>query len=660
MFTAQTTRSPLTAIQSEYTYSYSGSSTGVSSTFLSTQNGSSNGTQSTGETIYKYTTHFSHSTVLWNGTGTAVTDYTTTTFKTTRAGGATSNRTTDASGGVTSINTASDTTIYDVTPTVPNTSFGGSGSGVTAGATTSTVLPDGFSTSTDTHQAGIVSGTFSETYTYPESTVATSTETTTQTAGTAVSELTTVYGSTTTTTAGSSTFTQTTSDYGFITDTRLAQSYASITCSARFEVIETAFWLDDSERAWVFTGGAGVQPLHSICSEASVSFTTGAATTTSARTRTVVATSDRITISRFGTTNSSATVSWTTSASASAAITDLTISDIPNSTSTSYGAVSPATTTQSTALILRGSFTTNGTNTETAYASETYAQVAYIYDSRVSVIPAFDGNGDATGFVTRSSQTSQYLLSTSGVSGLNFYQVAFSGATGAAAEAQGISETITVQLTWNGISLDNGRGVSLLAPRTPRGVRVYASSHQDSIFAQIGASGLGFTIPFTKFSRFQRGSVSGPLDTTYTTTDASAGNTRSYTVSIGTSATSNTARFISITRATVSTTQSVTSASFYNTIELTRRSRALSSNTSTRYILGGRQFDTRSEFAALHAGVIDSTIVESTTTHNGVLTTHSSYTAAADTSFLIAFKTIPGYSESLSGPGYSTSPKWVS
>jgi hypothetical protein len=540
---------------------------------------------------------------------------------------------------------------------VPNTSFGVSDSGVTAGATTFTELLDGLSTSTNTHQAGIVSGTFSETYTYPESTVATSTETTTQTAGTAVSELTTVYGSTTTTTAGSSTFTQTTSDYGFITDTRLAQSYASITCSARFEVIETAFWLDDSERAWVFTGGAGVQPLHSICSEASVSFTTGVATTTSARTRTVVATSDRITISRFGTTNSSATVSWTTSASASATITDLTISDIPNSTSTSYGAVSPATTTQSTALILRGSFTTNSTNTETAYASETYAQVAYIYDSRVSVIPAFDGNGDATGFVTRNSQTSQYLLSTSGVSGV---AVAFSGSTGAAAEAQGISETITVQLTWNGISLDNGRGVSLLLPRTPRGVRVYESSHQDSIFAQIGASGLGFTVPFTKFSRFQRGSVSGPLDTTYTTTDASAGNTRSYTVSIGTNATSNTARFISVTRATVSTTQSVTSASFYNTIELTRRSRALSSNTSTRYILGGRQFDTRSEFAALHAGVIDSTVVESTTTHNGVLTTHSSYTTAADTSFLIAFKTIPGYSESLSGPGYSTSPKWVS
>ncbi|GDX11270.1 hypothetical protein LBMAG57_30420 [Verrucomicrobiota bacterium] len=657
MFTAQTTRSPLTAIQSEYTRSASGSTAGWSSTFLSTQNGSSNGSQSTGETIYKYTDHHSRSTVLWNGTGTAATDYTTTTFKTTEAGGGTTNRTTDASGGVTNSYTTSDTTEYDVTPTVPNTSFGVSDSGVTAGATTFTELLDGLSTSTNTHQAGIVSGTFSETYTYPESTVATSTETTTQTAGTAVSELTTVYGSTTTTTAGSSTFTQTTSDYGFITDTRLAQSYASITCSARFEVIETAFWLDDSERAWVFTGGAGVQPLHSICSEASVSFTTGAATTTSARTRTVVVTSDRITISRFETTNSSATVSWTTSASASATITDLTISDIPNSTSTSYGAVSPATTTQSTALILRGSFTTNSTNTETAYASETYAQVAYIYDSRVSVIPAFDGNGDATGFVTRSSQTSQYLLSTSGVSGV---AVAFSGSTGAAAEAQGISETITVQLTWNGISLDNGRGVSLLAPRTPRGVRVYASSDQDSIFAQIGASGLGFTIPFTKFSRFQRGSVSGPLDTTYTTTDASAGNTRSYTVSIGTSATSNTARFISITRATVSTTQSVTSASFYNTIELTRRSRALSSNTSTRYILGGRQFDTRSEFAALHAGVIDSTIVESTTTHNGVLTTHSSYTAAADSSFLIAFKTIPGYSESLSGPGYSTSPKWVS
>ena len=657
MFTAQTTRSPLTAIQSEYTRSASDSTAGWSSTFLSTQNGSSNGSQSTGETIYKYTDHRSHSTVLWNGTGTAATDYTTTTFRTTEAGGGTTNRTTDASGGVTNSYTASDTTEYDVTPTVPNTSFGGSGSGVTAGATTSTILLDGISTSTDTHQAGIVSGTFSETYTYPESTVATSTETTTQTAGTAASELTTVYGSTTTTTAGSSTFTQTTSDYGFITDTRLAQSYASITCSARFEVIETAFWLDDSERAWVFTGGVGVQPLHSICSEASVSFTTGATTTTSARTRTVVAASDLITISRFGTTNGSQTVSWTTSASASATITDLTISGIPNSTSTRYGAVSPATTTQSTALILRGSFTTNSTNTETAYASETYAQVAYIYDSRVSVIPAFDGNGDATGFVTRSSQTSQYLLSTSGVSGV---AVALSGATGAAAEAQGISETIAAQLTWNGISLDNGGGRSLLEPRTPRGVRVYASSQQESIFAQIGASGLGFTIPFTKFSRFQRGSVSGPADTTYTTTDTSAGNTRSYTVSIGTSATSDTARFISVTRATVSTTQSATSASFYNTIELTRRSRALSSNISTRYILGGRQFDTRSEFAAFHAGVLDSTIVESTTTHDGTLATHSSYTTAADSSFLIAFKTIPGYSESLYGPGYSTSPKWVS
>ena len=656
MFTAQTTRSPLTAIQSEYTYSYSGSTSGASSTYLATQNGSSNGSQSTLCTIVKYTQRYSHSTVLWNGTGTAVTDYTTTTFKTTKAGGYTTNITTDASGGIAYSTAGSDTAEYDVTPTAPNTSGTGSFSTAYGGATTSTILPDGFSTSTNTHQAGIVSGTFFETYTFPKSTVATSTESTTQTNETAASEYTTLYGSTTTTTEGSSDFTQTTTDYGFITDTHLVQSYASITCSARFEVIDTAFWLDDGERGWVFTGGAGVLPMHSICSEASISFTTGATTTTSARTRTVVATSDRITLTLFTTTNSSATASWTTSASASATITELTISDIPNSTQTTVSAVSPATTTQSTALILRGSFTTTDTYTQTAHASETYAQVAYVYASRVSVIPAFDGSGYMTGLATRSSQTSQYLLSTSGVRGV---AVAFSGATGAAAEAQSISETITVELTRNGLSLDNGGGISLLAPRTPRGVRLYESFQQKSIYAQIGASGLGFTVPFKAFSLFERGTVSSPMDTTSTTTDESAGNTRSYTVSVGTSATNDTASFIFVTRATESTTETATSASLYNTVELTERSRALSSNSATRHILGGRQFDTRSEFAAFHAGVIDSTIVESTTTHDGVLTTHSSYTTAADSSFLIAFKTIPGYSESLYGPGYSTTPKWV-
>ena len=654
MFTAQTTRSPLTAIQSEYTYSYSGSSTGVSNTFLSTQNGSSNGSQSTGETIVKGTTHYSHSTVLWNGTGTAATDYTTTTFRTTKAGGSTTKWTTDASGGITFSSTGSDTTEYDVTPTVPNTSLTGSLSATYVGAHTATELVTGVSVSTDTHQAGIVSETFSETYTFPKSTVATSTLSTTQTASNAATQDTTVYGLTTTTTEGSSTCTQTTTNYGFITDTRLVQAIASITCSARFEVIDTAFWLDDGERGWVFTGGAGILPMHSICSEASISFTTGATTTTSARTRTVVATSDRITLTLFETSNSSATASWTTSASASATITELTVGDIPNSTQTSVSAAFPATTTQSTALIVRGSFTTTGTNTQTAHASETYVQTGIVQDSRVSVIPAFDGNGDATGFVTRSSQTSR-PASTSGVRSV---AVAFSGATGAAAEAQGVSETITAQVEWTGISAAGSTGVSILAPRTPLGVRLYASSQQESIFAQISAPGLGFTVPFTEFSRFQRGSVSSPMDTAYTTTDESAGSTRSYTVSVGTSAASNTGSFIFVTRATVSTTQSTASASLSNTHELTRRSRALSSNTSSRHIIGGRQFDTRSEFAAFHAGVVDSTVVDSTTTHDGVLTTHSSYTTAANGSFLIAFKKIPGYSESLHGPGYSTTPKW--
>jgi hypothetical protein len=198
-------------------------------------------------------------------------------------------------------------------------------------------------------------------------------------------------------------------------------------------------------------------------------------------------------------------------------------------------------------------------------------------------------------------------------------------------------------------------------------VRIYESFQQKSIYAQIGASGLGFTVPFEAFSIFQRDSVLSPMDTTYTTTDASAGNTRSYTVSVGTSATNDTSSFIFVTRATESTTETSTSAPLYNTHELTRRARVtdLYSNVPTQYtsrslwLIGGKQCDTRLEIAAFEEGVIESTIVDPSTTHAGILTTNASYTTSADSSFLIAFSRMPGYSEAQRGAGYSTTPKWI-
>lgn len=622
MWIGQTTRSPLTAVQTEY----SSSGTGAAATSSVSQTGKTDS----------------------NGATSGKTDY----FSGTAAFGTTWGGTTDASGGATTSSTNAAT----------------SGSGTSAGSYTTYTLTTGVSTSTFTNKPGTVSAALSTIYTYPTSTVATSTETTTKTDSTAASEYTTVYGSTTTTTGASGTYTQTTTQTGFITDTSRISATVQITCSSKFDVIETAFWLNDDERGWSFTGGAGVLPLNSLCSEASGSFTTTVTTSTVARTRPVADWLANVTYSALGVTNSTNAASWTSSTSASTAITRLTISKIPNSTSTLSGAVSPATTTQRTSAMLHGAF--GSTETAGALSTETYMLTGIISTTAQSFVPAFNNSGDATGFTTRSAQT--YTTSTTSAtrgasvaeSGTSSY--ASLGNSFYASWGEGVSETITTQLEWTGLTGDgfggNSGGVSAFTPIVPRGVRVYDSAQQESIFAQIAAPGLGFTIPFRAFSLFERGSVFSPMDTFYTATDASAGNTRSYTVSVGTSATSDTARFISVTRATVSTTKSTISASFYNTHELTRRQRSDLEIGNDVYalsvVIGGKQFDSRLEIAAFQNGVLDYTIVESTTTHSGVLTGNASYTTSADSSSLIAISRLSGWASEGRAAGYSTTPKW--
>jgi hypothetical protein len=369
---------------------------------------------------------------------------------------------------------------------------------------------------------------------------------------------------------------------------------------------------------------------------------------------------------------STATVSWTevTVTVASAMVnTSLTLSHLPNSTSTTYG--SGTTTTQRTGTIRGGSFTT--TATEVARGVETYSYIGYNFGlitgmntSRESFIQAFDNSGNVTGFTTR-SENAETLTSTEATRGFSF--------GGSAA----ISETGTSELNWTGLvnkqwpqGGDNvsiggfpdafHAGFRVWQPAVPRGVRVYESFQQESIYAQIGASGLGFTVPFKAFSIFKRSSVFSPMDTTYTTTDASAGNTRSYTVSVGTSATNDTASFIFATRATVSTTETSASASLYNTVELTRRFRSRSDATWDDYrvtvIVGGKQCDTRLEIAAIDEGVIDYTIVDTTATHAGILTTTNSYTTSAASSNLTVFRRIQGWASQIRGAGYSITPKW--
>jgi hypothetical protein len=307
------------------------------------------------------------------------------------------------------------------------------------------------------------------------------------------------------------------------------------------------------------------------------------------------------------------------------------------------------------------SFGTTGTSA--VYAAESYTLFESFLDYPATQIEvARDNSGGMTGFTTRSTGGAR----TSSTTAYSSAPVAHSGSTGAAAEAEGISETITAIAEWTGLTAQALAGTMVYYPWVPSGVRVYESFQQKSIYAQIGASGLGFTVPFEAFSMFQRDSVYSPMDTTYTTTDESAGNTRSYTVSVGTSATNDTASFIFVTRATESTTETSTSASIYNTHELTRRARFADSpyaniteDTNSQWVMGGRQRDTRLEIAAFQEGVLDYTVVDTTTTHAGVLTTQSSYTTSAASSNLTAFRSIPGYSEVRRGEGYSTTPKWI-
>ena len=622
MWLGATTRSPLTA--SEYSYSY-----GVS------------------PRTYSYSGK-----VDSNGTTAGLTDYITTSLFTTT--GSTAN----GSGGWT---TSSTNETY---------SHSGTGSGTIASVT----LTTGVSTITITNKPGTVSTALSTIYTYPASTVATSVETTTRTNETAASEYTTLYGSTTTTTTAESTYTQTTTTNGFINDTYRTAATVSITCSGRFETFSTAYWLNDNERAWVFTGGAGTLPLHSLCTEATDSFSTLDSTTTVLRTVPMETAYNvhTVTYSVMAASASTATASWTevTVTVASATVsTLLTLSHLPNSTSTAYR--SGTTTTQRTGTIRGGSFTT--TATEVARGAETYSYIGYndglitgMNTSREAFIQAFDNSGNVTGFTTR-SENAETLTSTEATRGFSF--------GGSAA----ISETGTSDLNWTGLvnkywpyNWDNvsiggfsdalHAGFRVWQPAVPRGVRVHEPFQQESIYAQIGASGLGFTVPFKAFSIFRRSSVFSPMDTTYTTTDASAGNTRSYTVSVGTSATNDTASFIFATRATVSTTETSASASLYNTVELTRRFRSRSDATWDDYrvtvIVGGKQCDTRLEIAAIDAGVIDYTIVDTTAAHAGILTTVNSYTTSAASSNLTVFRRIQGWASQLRGAGYTITPKW--
>jgi hypothetical protein len=626
MWTGQTTRSPLTAIQTEYSYSHSYSDFVTSYSASGSQTGKSDGSGATsGKTD-----------VL----GTLRTTY----------GG-----TTNASGGATTSYTNNTT----------------SGLGTSAGAHTTVELLTGVSTSTITNKPGTVSTALSTIYTYPASTVATSTESTTRTNETAASEYTTLYGSTTTTTTTDSIYTQTTSTAGLIMDTSRVGAYATITCSANFEVIDTAFWLNDDERGWGFTGGAGIRPLNSLCTEGAGSFTTSATTTsTVARTRPVVDWLADVSYRDMHSTNATVIASWTTTTEGPASntvSTFLTRSHLPNSTSTAYR--SGITTKQNTGGIWIGSFVT--TDSFWARLTETYNLIFTLKNTYASFIPAFDNSGNVTGFTTRSGETS-WTSATEATKGAAVAEsgtisYVFTLGSNYTTFGEGISETVTTQLEWTG--LDNKGlggppydGIEAWQPAVPGGVRVYESFQQNSIYAQIGASGLGFTVPFRAFSIFQRNAVFSPMDTTYTTTNASAGNTRSYTVSVGTSATNDTASFIFVTRATVSTTETSTSASLYNTVELTRRYRTSIDSDAETYgipsiVVGGRQCDTRLEIAAFQEGVVDYTIVD-TTTNAGVLTTIASYTVSAASSNLTAFSKLSGWSSEWRGPGYTTTPKW--
>ena len=643
MWIAQTTRSPLTAIQTEYSYSRSYSD----SLTLYTSSGSQTGkTDGSGATSGK-------------------TDDLGPGLRTTYGG------TTDASGGRTTSSTNSVT----------------SGAGASAGAHTVVALfTGGFTTYTVTRTYLTVSTASDTIYTFPKSTVATSTESTTQTNETAASEYTTLYGSTTTTTTGSSLYTQTTTKSGPVESTYRDATYTPITCSAQYDQIDTAFWLNDDERGWGFTGGAGLRPLNSLCTEATNSFTTSATTTSTVElTRPVVDWLTGITYSLMGVTNSTVTASWTEVAAGPASNTVntfRTIDNLPNSTLTLYG--NGITTTQKTSEIRIGAFGT--TDVANAKATETYSLTATLYTTRASFIPAFDNSGNVTGFTTRSEETYKtsateatrgVLVATTGTS-----SYVFTGGSYYSTSCEGVSETVTTQLEWTGLYnkdlplgfdvVTNGTGGGLARrfyglrawnPEVPFGVRVYESFQQKSIYAQIGASGLGFTVPFIAFSWLQQGPVFSPMDTTYTTTDESAGNTRSYTVSVGTSATNDTASFIFVTRATVSTADTSTSASLYNTVELTRRFRttypsATQTEGNISVVVGGRQHDTRLEIAAFDEGVIDYTIVDTAAAHAGVLTTIASYTISAASSNLTAFSRLSAWSSGWRGPGYYTTPKW--
>lgn len=551
--------------------------------------------------------------------------------------------TTDESGGWTTSESYTYHRHYTDTRAVDiNESF--SHSQTSPGAHTALNLKTGVRTQLVTDFRAPKSGTFEETYYYPTSTLVGTVPSTTQT---------------------SSTDTQVMADFtDNIHRTYQAPDYSTLVCD-RCEVVETAARILDHERVWVYGGGGGgIQPLQDIAAEAFISFGLREQTTTSARVLPVVNGTDTISYHLLEITESYRTVSYTTTATALETVTLLSTDSLPNSTLTSV--VGGTTTTKTMEALAIGA--TAATATAGANATETYFFVGFLGSTVAEWIPAYDALGSATGLTTRSAGLDVWTTG----AGTRAADIAESGD----GFTRGISETIAVAVPFTGF-VDLGLGaVGLYGPKVPFGVRVYDST-REKVWAQIAVAGLGFTVPApSAFSLFERdGGVFSPMDGSWTATDVSAGVTRSYTATIGTTASADLVRFLRATRATVSTTASTGSGSFANSHELTHRWReangqdaepdpmwhldALDFFNAGRWIVGGRQPDTRLEIAILGPGVSDYTTVENTTTHDGVIATNPNQTTSAAASALLAFRRLNGYSTRAgAGVDYSVTPKW--
>lgn len=610
MWTGHTTRTPLTAIITERTASGAFSTPpNVHQTYQVTRRGTtSNGGQAT---------------EVYTNRGTTSTDDA---FSGFYSFGDTGGGTTDASGG----QSFSWTSHFSSRVGTDHTASGDASNGDSPGAATETTLTTGTTTSSRTDYPGVVSTTYSEGYTYPRSTLAAGVLTTTET---------------------SSTHAQTTWKTGSVNHTWVTAKTVGLTCSSFFEIVGTAFWLDDDERGWIYTGGAGLRALQQICEETSVSFASTDTTTSRARVLAAADPADTFAIDLIGVSAGTVTASWTDFQSADITATLISFDSLPNSTETAAVTTSRGTTTMLTAELATGVFSI--TATVAANATETYVIAVNMPGTTTARIPALDGNGDVIGFTTRSVGTT-FFSTTVGTSAAPYA----SSSTGAGfAEGEGISETVIDPVEWTGFQGVGLGGVSAWMPRVPDGVRVFASTQQLSIYAQV-AAGLGFTVPAPGvFSLFQRFGVFSPLPASYTTTDVSAGNTRSYLVSLD-------GNSLYATRATVPTTSTTDSGVLSNSHILSHRWRESeaggdsSSSASPAWLLGGRQHDTRSEIAALDAGISDYTTIEAT---NCASSTASSptLTSAYPITALRAFHRLPGYSSIGRGALYATTPKWI-